>query len=184
MPRHHVKLTSIMAGTFPLTTVLEKGGASSHQRRFHMKPTRTWIVIADGANARVFESHGPAQRLAPVESMTMSGDHRANHEILADRPSRTHESVGPARHAIEPLRDAHRDLKRSFAQHVVDTLDARIATKSFDRFVLVAPPKTLGDLRSALTPALRSALHAEVAKDLVKTPQIEIAAHLKDVVGI
>ena len=161
MPSHDVKLTSIMAGTFPLTTVLEKGGASSNQRRFHMKPTRAWIVIADGANARVFESHGPAQRLAPVESMTMSGDHRANHEILADRPSRKHESVGPARHAIEPLSHAHRDLKRSFAQHVVDTLDAHIATKSFDRFVLVAPPKTLGDLRSALTPALRSALHAE-----------------------
>jgi protein required for attachment to host cells len=149
-----------------------------------MKPTRTWIVIADGAYARVFESQGPAQKLEAVETMTMSGDHRANHEILTDRPSRTHESVGPARHAIESPSDPHRDLKRSFAQHVVDTLDAKLAARSFDRFVLVAPPKTLGDLRSALTPALRSALHAEVAKDLVKTPQIEIAGHLKDVVGL
>jgi protein required for attachment to host cells len=149
-----------------------------------MKPIRTWIVIADGANARVLESHGPAQALAPVEAMTMSGDHRANHEILADRPSRTHESVGPTRHAIEPATDPHRDLKRTFAEHVVDTLTARLATKSFDRFVLVAPPKTLGDLRAALTPALRAVLHAEVTKDLIKTPQNEIAAHLSDVVGI
>jgi protein required for attachment to host cells len=149
-----------------------------------MKPIRTWIVIADGANARAFESHGPAQRLAPVETMTMSGDHRASHELLADRPGRTNESVGPTRHAIEPATDPHRDLKRTFAEHVVDTLTAQLAAKSFDRLVLVAPPKTLGDLRAALTPTLRSVLHAEVAKDLVKTPQIEIAAHLSDVAGI
>ena len=149
-----------------------------------MKPIRTWIVIADGAFARVLESHGPAQRLAPVEAMSMAGDHRASHEIRADRPGRTNESVGPTRHAIEPASDPHRELKRTFAEHVVDMLSTRLAAASFDRLVLVAPPKTLGDLRAALTPALRSILHAEVAKDLIKTPQIEIAAHLKDVVGI
>ncbi len=149
-----------------------------------MKPIHTWIVIADGASARVFETHGSAERLAVVENMTMTGDHRANHEILADRAGRTNESVGSTRHAIEPATDPHRDLKRTFAQHVVDTLDARLAGKSFDRFVLVAPPQALGDLRAALSPALRAVLHAEIAKDLIKTPQTEITAHLKDVVGL
>jgi protein required for attachment to host cells len=149
-----------------------------------MKPIRTWIVVADGAFARVFESLGASQRLVPIEAMTMSGDHRASHEILADRPGRTNESVGPTRHAIEPSTDPHRSLKRTFAEHVVHTLASRLADKSFDRFVLVAPPKTLGDLRGALTPALRSVLHAEVAKDLIKTPQNEIITHLTDVVGI
>ena len=149
-----------------------------------MKPIRTWIVIADGASARVFETHGPAKALAPVEAMTMTGDHRASHEILADRAGRTNESVGSTRHAIEPATDPHRDLKRTFARHVVDALDARLAANSFDRFVLVAPPQTLGDMRADLTPALRAVLHAEVAKDLVKTPEIEIAAHVKDIVGL
>jgi protein required for attachment to host cells len=146
-----------------------------------MKAKRTWIIIADGAHARVFETRGSVKKLTPVEDMTMDGDHRATHDILTERPGRTNESVGPMRHAIEPATDPRRELKRSFAQSVADRLERRYTDKSFDRFVLVAPPKTLGDLRSALSPALRAALHGEVAKDLVKTPQIEISDHLNDI---
>lgn len=149
-----------------------------------MKPTRTWIVIADGAHAQVFESLGPQQRLTPIETMTLSGDHRASHELLTDRPGRTHESVGPGRHALQPASDPHRALKRSFAEHVVATLETRLHEKSFDRIVLVAPAKTLGDLRAALSPGLRAVVHAEVDKDLIKTPVNEITAHLSGVVGL
>ena len=146
-----------------------------------MRSKRTWIVIADGAHARVFETWGSVSKLTPVEDMRMDGDLRPTHDILTERPGRTNESVGPMRHAIQPATDPRRELKRSFAQSLAKRLDQRLNAKSFDRFVLVAPPKTLGDLRTALSPALRAALHAELAKDLVKTPQIEIRDHLGDI---
>lgn len=146
-----------------------------------MRTKRTWIVIADGAHARVFETWGSVYKLSPVEDMKMDSDLRPTQDNLTERPGRTNESVGPMRHAIEPATDPRRELKRSFAQNFAKRLDQRYNAKAFDRFVLVAPPRTLGDLRMALSPALRAALQAEVAKDLVKTPQLEIGDHLGDI---
>jgi protein required for attachment to host cells len=80
-----------------------------------MKPTRSWIVVADGAKARIFENHGPGKGLSarPEEEM-----HRAlppSRDIASDKPGRSHDRNGPGRHAMEPPTDAHREDKRRYA---------------------------------------------------------------------
>ena len=47
--------------------------------------------------------------------------------------------------------------------------------------MLVAPPATLGDLREALTKGVQARVAAELAQDLVKTPQSQLRRHLRDV---
>jgi protein required for attachment to host cells len=148
-----------------------------------MKPKRTWVLIADGGNAKVFESERPGSDLTQVEGMTLTADLPANRDILTDRPGRTHESQGRARHAKENPSDPHRELKRAFARRLAGILEARLAEQRFDRLVLVAPPATLGDLRDALPKSVKARVTAELAHDLVKTPHSELPGHLEGVLG-
>ena len=82
------------------------------------------------------------------------------------------------RHAIEPRTDPHRELKRTFAHELADMLDQRLTEKAYDRLVIVAPPKALGDLRAALSAHVKPLVYAELNKDLVKTPTAELPSHL------
>jgi len=148
-----------------------------------MKPTRTWILIADGSRARVLENDGPGHGLRVVDGMTFDGDHASTHEIVSDRAGRSHSSVGPGRSAIEAHSDPHRNLKKKFAHQLADVLARGLEQKSYDRLVIVTPPSALGDLRAALSVAVRAKVSDEVAKDLTKTPNSELADHLKNVVG-
>ena len=146
-----------------------------------MKPKRTWVLIADGGHAKVFESEGPGSDLAPVQGMVFSAELPANRDILTDRPGRDFESHGRARHAMENRSDPHRALKREFATKLGGILEAKLAEKRFDRLVLVAPPPALGDLRDVLPKSVRTKVTAELAHDLVKTPHSELPRHLEGV---
>lgn len=149
-----------------------------------MKPTTTWIVIADGAHARLFSNSGPGKGIEPIEGGVIEGDHRPDHELVRDSATRTFESVGDTRHAITPKTDPHRELKRDFAKQLVELLERRYAEKAFDRLVIVAPPTALGDLRAALPEQLKAHVYAELDKDLVKTPTAELSHHLGAVLAV
>jgi hypothetical protein len=45
-----------------------------------MKPTTTWILIADGAHARLFANHGPGKGIEALEAI--NGDHRPDSELV------------------------------------------------------------------------------------------------------
>ncbi len=149
-----------------------------------MKPTTTWILIADGARARIFANHGPGKGIEAVAGTEFDSDHRPDRELTSDKPGRTHEFVGETRHAIQPHHDPHRELKRAFSERLAAMLDERLAAKAYDRVVLVAPPVTLGDLRSALSAHVKAAVYAELDKDLTKTPVHELPEHLGAVMAV
>jgi protein required for attachment to host cells len=146
-----------------------------------MKPTRTWVLIADGARARILQNDGPGKGLHEVEGCVFHSDHAATHEIMSDREGRSHSSVGPGRSAIEAHSDPHRELKKKFAHQLAAVLASKLREKAYDRLVIVAAPSALGDLRAALSDQVRAKVTGEVAKDLTKTPDGEVAGHLKDV---
>lgn len=146
-----------------------------------MNPTRTWILIADGARARLLESTGKGKAVHAVAESTFTADHRRSGELLRDRPGRVFESATAGRHAAEPRTDPHRALKRFFAQQLADILAERLAARDYERLVLVAPPELLGDLRKALTESVQAVVVAEVPKDLTKVPDKDILQHLTDV---
>ena len=146
-----------------------------------MKPTRTWILIADGARARILESHGPASKLTAHSELVFKGDHSATHDLVSDREGRSYSSQGPGRSAIEPHSDPHRNLKSKFAHELATALAHGLDQNAYDRLVIVATPVTLGDLRSAISDHVRAKVVGEIDKDLTKLPNDEIASHLKDV---
>ena len=152
--------------------------------RMTMKPTRTWVLIADGARARILENYGPGHGLRAVDGLTFSTDHAATHDLVTDRQGRSFSSHGPGRSAIEPHSDPHRDLKAKFAHHLAVILAQGLEQRAYDRLVIVATPVTLGDLRAALSDPVRAKVVGEVAQDLTKLPNNEVGTRLRDVLMV
>lgn len=150
-----------------------------------MKKTVTYILVADGARARLYANHGVGKGLQPVSGATHKADlHHHDREILTDKPGRSFSSVGPGRSAIEPHTEWHRFEKHKFAREMAKVLDAAAASKAFDRLILVAPPATLGDLRMELGDATRKLVTAELPKDLTRHAEQELPQHLEGIMAV
>lgn len=149
-----------------------------------MKPVRTWVLIADGARARVLANDGPGRSLHALDGMTFQGDHAATHEIVDDREGRAFASVGTARSALEPQTDPHRLLKRRFAEALAHMLADGLSRKSYERLVIVAAPAALGDLRDCLSHEVRDKVIGEIAQDLTKLPNADVPRHIESLLAV
>ena len=147
-----------------------------------MKPTTTWILIADGARARVVQNNGPGKGIEVLDGLTFEGDHASSSEIMADKPGRTFDSVGSSRHAMEPTSDPHAALKVQFINQVIGILESRF--EQYDRLILVAPPETLGLLRKSLSPAVVDKVTGELGKDLTQLSNTQLPAHLSNLLPL
>lgn len=149
-----------------------------------LKPTMTWILVADGAHARIYENLGPGKGLREIPGEALEQSIPPTRDLGTDRPGRVSESVGGARHGMTPRADWHDQAKEDFAKSLGERLNAAALKKAYDRLILVAPPKTLGHLRDALTPHTAGMVTAEINKDLVKQTQAEIEQHIAEFVAI
>jgi len=141
----------------------------------------TWVLVADGAKARLLERVGPNAALIPASAKCFSESEARlpTRDIGADRPGRVQESANAARHSMEPRVDWHRYAKERFARSVAGALEQAALKKKFDELILVAPPQALGDLRSALGQHARALVAGEIAKDLTNLPDHELGPHLE-----
>lgn len=137
-----------------------------------MKPTRTWILIADSSRARIVRSAGA--KAEPLEDIVFEADHKQLKEIMADKPGRSFASVGTNRSAMEYHSDPVRRQSEEFAALLVEELGQRSAGGEFDRLAVVAEPRMLGLIRRALPQQLADKVVAEIDKDLTKLPALEL----------
>jgi len=92
-----------------------------------MKQNRTWIVVADGARARILLYTARQKGVQELPDGEFHDPHLPTHELMTDRQPRVHESVGAARHAVEPRIDPHEQRKEQFLTRLVAHLNARIS---------------------------------------------------------
>lgn len=144
-----------------------------------MKATVTWILIADGTTAKVFEHTGPGRGLRAVDDLMFEQTPMKASEIMADRPGRAFASMGPGRSAIESS-DPVAVRERQFVEGVAEALEQKRQLHAFDRLIVVAAPTALGDLRPAFGKALRDTIVAELPKDLTKLPTAQLSQHFAD----
>ncbi len=149
-----------------------------------MQAKVTWILVADGARARVLMNRGVGKGLQPAIDGELRHELPPTRELGTDRPGRTQQHGTAGRHAIQPHVDWHRFEKEKFSREMAALLDAAAGRGAFDRLVLVAPPRTLGDLRAALGAKARTRIHAEIDKDLTHVAIHDLPGHLADVVAL
>jgi protein required for attachment to host cells len=142
-----------------------------------MKLHKIWVLVADGARARILRDAVQGVRLPSEreeEELLFHSEQRQLREIMADKPGRSFASTGARRSAMAYHSDPVRDGERAFAAKLAEALDRRRRDGDFDELVVVAAPQMLGDLRQAFPESLREVVVAEVDKDLTKLPAHEL----------
>jgi protein required for attachment to host cells len=129
---------------------------------------RTLVVVADGARARFFEPRHDVGALVPASQADMVGpaSRLQNQEIVSDRPGRGAGALAAAthRHGLEPPHDPHKLEKHAFTASLARTLDELCG--QYDRLIVVAPPRSLGELDALLSPQVKQMVSHRVPKDL------------------
>lgn len=149
-----------------------------------MKPVITWILIADGARARVLEHAGPGKGLSEVNGLEFSQERLQGKDIWADKPGRSFNSVGAGRAAMEPPTDPVDKREADFVGMLADVLDRKNRDGAFDRLIIAAAPQALGDLRKAMSPQLQAKIETEIAKDLTRIPNDDVVKHFSGVLAV
>ena len=149
-----------------------------------MKKRITWIIVADGSRARFLANDGPGKGLHAAIAQEFHHEAPPTRALGTEKPGRTAPSVGTNRSAIQPHVDWHQFEKDKFSQEMANLLNSAAENNSFDNLIIVAPPRTLGTLRSAFSIHTSARIRAEIAKDLTQVPLQDMPEHLKEVIAL
>lgn len=139
----------------------------------------TWFLVADGRRARVLiEPRRGAELQEPQEWVLQISESELYDAI--DRPPRAHDSMGPARHAMDQGRNRHEEEEEKFLKRVASRIGEAEKHKAFDHLVIAAPPRALGLLRSLLPSGAQSRVRAETAKDLLDETAPQLRERLRE----
>jgi protein required for attachment to host cells len=145
-----------------------------------MKPVRTLLVLASEAEARLLLNDGPGKGLAEVAGLR-ADDFPDTAQEFTDDAGRQTGAPGMGHHAYQ-ARETVRDARRTtFAGLIVEAMEEAWATGRYDRVVLAASPKLLGELRARMPGPLADAVAADLPKDLVKVAARDLPSHFGDV---
>ena len=142
-----------------------------------------WIIVADGARARILANDGPGSGLRNASNTDFVSDNRKSRDIVSDRPGRS-EGGASGRHAMEPRVDGHQYEKQLFAKEMAKRINDACQRGDFDSLILVAPPQTLGELRNALDKPTLSKVRAELGKDLTRVAIHDLPKHIKGAIRL
>ena len=129
---------------------------------------KTWVAVASGARARLFESSARWDPLREVADLVNPEEPLPARALKSDRPGRSVDARGGRGHAMQTRVGPKEQVARRFAKRVTAELASGFNRHAFDRLLLVAPPHFLGLLRGEMAPALARSVSAELPKDLTR----------------
>jgi protein required for attachment to host cells len=132
-----------------------------------------FVVVVDGEKMLLLRNRGDAQfpHLELVDQNEQQS--RANRELRRDSPGRSFASVGPGRSAYDEA-DSRQVGENRFAAEAAETLNRMALDDRFRSLIVVASPRTLGELRRSYHDELVKRLIGEVPKNLTNAPLDEV----------
>jgi protein required for attachment to host cells len=135
-----------------------------------------WVVVCDGGKAQILENTGdevfPNFKTKEVHTRADA----ATRETGTAAVPRAHQTDGPGRAGT--IQTGSDDSERSFLTDLAGRLAAALGAGEAKGFVVVAPPRALGLIRNAYSPAVQQAIRVEIDKDYVNLPVHEIERRL------
>lgn len=142
-----------------------------------MKKLKSLYLIASEDGFRLLQTHEPD--LAEID-MKVGDDFADVAYSYPSEQSRSHTGPGGAGFDVGGSANKIEEERIRFARHIVAALAAEWDKGSYDRIILTAGPKMLGQLREAMPKALHAHVAVEMHKDLMKIPVHELASHFKE----
>jgi len=142
--------------------------------------TKTWILVADEAIARILALSPDGHALDSVEEIADPLAHATGTDMRRDAVGRRASGAngnGANATASAGEGEQHHEA-REFAQRVAQHLDTALQAGRFEQLQIVAAPRFLGLLRQALSTNLQRTVAREMDKDFVHFGNDDIAARL------
>ena len=114
-------------------------------------PTDTIVAVADGEKLNLFRNTGTETEMSLVAAKDQDV------EAVAGMGGNISSAGNPDESSV---------AEAGFAAGIVDMLNKRVLAGKFSKIVIVAAPKTLGEMRKHYHKKLEEALVGEIAKDL------------------
>ncbi len=134
---------------------------------------KSFVVVADGRKMLFFRNDGDDVNLNLIVVHAEEQDNPADRDQKTDaagRASSTHGASGSAMGEV----DLHQQEEDRFAAETANLLKRRALRGDFQKLIVVAPPRTLGELRKHYHKEVVSRLEGELAKDLTGHPVADI----------
>ena len=129
---------------------------------------KTWIVVADGANARILLN---THRDEGVTELPLVNGHD---------PHLKGKSAGHVHHTPEFKPSPEKRGEGHFLDVLADSLQSGVARKECDQLILIAPATALGHLRKALNSSTHKLIVSEVVHDYTHQTNDFVYQHVKD----
>jgi len=137
-------------------------------------PHQALILVADGRKYLLIRNAGDSSHPDLVVEAHREQELHSNQELGTDQPSSSFASSGGGRRASIAMTDFHQLEEDKFASATADILLKKAHAGEFDKLIVVAPPRTLAELRRHYDRSLTECILAEIDKDLTKHPLAEI----------
>jgi len=144
------------------------------------KQRTVWYFIADGARARVVLRDRTSGGYHAVRQFRSDKARLKTSELVSDRQGRVMESGSATRHAAVSHLDPHLEAKHAFARDLAEHINHACLGGECDELILVAPARTLGEIKKRLASPAHGKLVSEISKDLTHTPDGDLGKHLDE----
>jgi protein required for attachment to host cells len=164
-----------------------------------VKSPVTWILVANSKQAHVYtrermEKYIPlvgnsrrnqfseviTHEPVLVPGMKWHAESANQYETGRNRAGMVFQSFSSTRSMNEPHIDVHEEIRNNFAKTIAGHINRALVEKAFDRLVLVASPKMLGEIKKHLDAKTLKCIAAEMPKDLTHYEGEDLLEHLRD----
>lgn len=140
-------------------------------------PHNALVLVADGRKMLLLRNHGDSSRIdLQTDAHQLRRDHKDS-DMKSDMAGRTH---SPASSGLPGgtmgETDYHQQAEDRFAAHVAERMKTMVLAHQFEHLVVIAPPRTLGELRHHWHKEIQDRILFEIDKDMTDHPIADIAA--------
>jgi len=137
-------------------------------------PHRSFVVVADGKKMLFFRNEGDSEYPKLQVERKREQANPSDLDQKTDQAGQAPSGSGGAGYSSYGETDFHQLEEDRFAAETAELLRKRALNNDFESLIIVAPPKTLGELRKHYHKEVEKRLAGEIAKDLTGHPVAEI----------
>lgn len=129
-------------------------------------PYDALVLVGDGTKALFYRNKGDAEHPNLIVEDVLAGEAAPSREQGTDQPGRASSTGASQRSATMGETDWQQLEEARFAHDIADALYRDAHRGRYDKLVVVAPPKVLGELRKSFHKEVSERVIAEVNKTL------------------
>lgn len=139
------------------------------------------VMVVDGGKMLLFRNTGDDVHPNLEVEEAIAQINPADRDQGTDRPGRTSSSAGGSggRSAMDET-DFHQQAEDRFASDAAKMLNRQASAGDYEKLIIVAPPKMLGEMRQYYEKPLQDRLVGEISKTLTGHPVAEIEQIILD----